>query len=543
MIQKRLALGLDSSTQSLTAVLVDIDSRKKIFEYQLDYAEDIRLSVFGINRDDYIMTPRVQGEADQPPEMFFASLDAMFGDMEKVGVPIEEIVVINNSGQQHGHVYLNHNAQKIFLQLTEKNSGLSTLTTLLAGCLAYERAPIWMTSNTQKQSDFIRDYIGGKSEMIQLSGSDSPLRFTGAIIRKVAEQFPESYEQTDNIQLISSLIPAILTGNSRAPIDYGNACGMSLMDYLKKQWSDRLIKAVSNGLVGGDIALREKLPPLVAPDTIIGNISAYFVEKYKFNPSCRIVASSGDNPQSKVPVEGDLLSLGTSIVNMVSTDGKTFDMNGLANAMYDGIGRPFIFGCRTNGAMVWDQLRANYGMKKEEYALAEETLRQALPGYHLIFWQPKGESFPPSKAFDLVRKNQFAQDFESDYAGLIDSSLAAVYQYSKGFTKESSKPLYVCGGATESPEIMRRVAAIWNRQIIPVEKGSAALGASIAGANAFIKSEGEKIEINDLSRNLLEIKDMISPKPEDIEAYHSPNGYLEKFIIEESKLIIVDQDD
>ncbi len=128
---RRLALGLDLSTQSLSAILVDIDSRKKFFEYQLDFIEDDRLNVFNIREKDYIMPPRVPGEADQPPEMFFTSLDAIFGDMEKAGVPLEDIVVINDSGQQHGHVYLNRSAQSIFARLTEKGSGLSNLVTLL----------------------------------------------------------------------------------------------------------------------------------------------------------------------------------------------------------------------------------------------------------------------------------------------------------------------------------------------------------------------------------------------------------------------------
>ena len=89
------------------------------------------------------------------------------------------------------------------------------------------------------------------------------------------------------------------------------------------------------------------------------------------------------------------LNLDTSLVNMVSTDGKTLDTNGFANAMYDGVGRPFMFGCRTNGTMVWDQLRAMYGMEKEEYGPAEEVLQQAPVAHYMVFWQPKNESFPP----------------------------------------------------------------------------------------------------------------------------------------------------
>ena len=537
MAKRRLALGLDSSTQSLSAVVLDIDSREKVFELSLDYIKDLRLNVFGIRREDYIVPPRVEGEADQPPEMFFASLDAMFSDMKGDGVALDDIVIINNSGQQHGHVYLNHNAQSIFTKLNKQDSGLSDLVTSLKGCLAYSVAPIWMTSNTVKQANFVRKYVGGKEKMIQFSGSDAPLRFTGTVMRRVAEQFPEAYEQTENIQLISSLIPAILTGNSKVPIDFGNACGMSLMDYMHKQWSGRLIRAVSDGLSGGESAFRSKLPPIVAPDTIVGNIATYFVSKYGFNPACRIAVGSGDNLQSKVLVAGDLLSLGTSFVNMVSTDGKTLDMNGLANAMYDGVGRPFMFGCRTNGAMVWDQLRAMYGMGKEGYGPAEAALQQVPVARYMVFWQPKNESFPASSSFDLVRISHATQTLGADYAGLIESTLAAIYEHSRGFTRDTTEPLYVTGGATDSPGIMKRVAAIWKRQIIPVEKGGAALGAAVAGAYAFSKSEGEEMDVEKFSSNLLKRREPIPPRPEDASAYHGSDGYLERFVAEEAKLI------
>lgn len=99
---------------------------------------------------------------------------------------MEDIVVINDSGQQHGHVYLNYNAQSIFAKLNKQGSERSDLATSLEGCLAYGVAPIWMTSNTVEQTNFVRNYVGGKEKMIQLSGSDAPLRFTGTVVRRVA---------------------------------------------------------------------------------------------------------------------------------------------------------------------------------------------------------------------------------------------------------------------------------------------------------------------------------------------------------------------
>jgi xylulokinase len=537
MKNKRLSLGLDMSTQGISAVVLDIDTRTRVYEHSLDYCRDPRLNVYGIRKEDYILPPETEGEASQPPEMFFTSLDAMFADL-KEAVTLRDIVVINNSGQQHGHVYLNHQARSIFNRLSGEDSVGSDLATLLKSSLAYKLAPIWMTSNTAEQAEFIRDYVGGKARAILLSGSDIPLRFTGVVMRKIAQRYPEVYHQTDNIQLISSLVPAILTGNSRVPVDFGNACGTSLMDYTQKRWSDELIKAASDGLPGGDEYFRSKLPAIVAPDTVVGTLAKYFVRKYGFSSECQVMAGSGDNPQSKVLVAGDLLSLGTSFVNMVATDGKTFDMNGSANAMYDGAGRPFMFGCRTNGAIVWDRLRAMYGLKKEEYRPAEEALRQTPMAQSMVFWQPRKESFPLSGSIDMVRIGNENPNLATDYAGLIETSLAAVYHHSKGFSRATSEPLYVTGGAKNSPEIIRRVAAIWRRQIIPIEEGGAALGAAVIAAGSFLKFRGETLNIEQyIGSGLLKRKQPIQPSADDVLAFHRPGGFLEKFAVEETKLL------
>ena len=531
---QRLALGLDSSTQSLSAVVIDIDTAEKYFEHSLDYRADARLNRFGIG-EDYILPPREAGEAEQPPLMYLASLDAMFADIREAGVPLESILLINTSGQQHGHVYLNSKADALLAQLVSFQNfdeDERDLQTLLKDAFAYSNAPIWMTANTVAQTDAVRNGVGGKAEMIDLSGSDAPLRFTGTVIRRVGEQFPEHYAATAKIQLISSFIPAVLTGNANIPIDYGNACGMSLMNYRLKTWDPALLAATAQGLPGDAEEFQSKLPTLVRPDSIVGSLAAYYIEKYGFEGRCAVIAGSGDNPQAKVPVGGDLLSLGTSFVNMVSTDGDTLDPEGFANAMYDGINRPFMFGCRTNGAMVWDAVRSNYGLAKEEYAPAEAALQEVAPGQFMTFWQPKTESFPVSGAFELIRADA-QPTLAEDYTGIIETSLAAVYVYSAVFTKQTQTPLFVTGGATDSPEIMRRVAGIWNRPTLPVEKGGAALGAAVAGVKALYDAdpdtENEPFDIEAFSASVLKRGEPIQPRPEDVAAYHGEGKYLQRF--------------
>ena len=525
----RLALGLDSSTQSLSAIVINIDTAEKCFEHSLDYRADTRLNDFGIGAD-YILPPKTEGEAEQPPLMYLASLDAMFTDMREAGVALENIVAINTSGQQHGHVYLNRNAAIIFSNLQKVEGSTLELKTLLGGAFSYFAAPIWMTANTVAQTTHVREAVGGKTQMIERSGSDAPLRFTGAVIRRVGEQSSRAYAATEKIQLISSFIPAVLSANPSVPIDTGNGCGMSLMNYRDKVWDAELLAATAQDLRGGAEGLLAKLPELTPPDSVVGNIAVYFVEKYGFSEECSIVAGSGDNPQAKVPVAGDLLSLGTSFVNMVSTDGDTLDPEGFANAMYDGIGRPFMFGCRTNGAMVWDAVRNHYGLSKEEYDPAETALRDVSPGQFMTFWQPKTESFPVSGAFDLIpMTDSDTPNLAEDYTGVIETSLAAVYVYSQVFTKQTQDPLFVTGGATGSPQIMRRVAGIWNRPVVPVEKGGAALGAAVAGVNAYCATRDEPFDVEAFSAAVLKRGERIQPNGTDVAAYHGEGNYLHRF--------------
>ena len=537
MANKRLSLGLDLSTQSLSAVLIDIDSREIVHRYSLDYQKDVRLNKYGIQGQNYILPPKNDGEANQPVKMFLAALDAIFSDMKSAGLPMRDIVVCNTSAQQHGHAYLSHQSRTIMGRLNIPGHTKSNLGTILEGCFSLNIAPVWMTSDTVKEADFIRTYVGGQEKMIQFSGSNSPARFTGAVIRKIALQNPEAYQETEYIHLLSSLIPAVLTGNARVPLDFGNACGMSMMDYTGKDWSIKLVKAVADGLPGGESALRNKLLPIVSPYTIVGRIATYFIERYGFSPDCRILAGSGDNPQSKVLVTGNLLSLGSSLVNMAATDGKHLDMSGASNAMYDGIGRPFIFSCRTNGALVWDQLRASHGLKKDEYAPAEKALQKTPVGHFMVFWQPRDESFPVSGSYEIMRTTHNAPELGPDYSGLIETTLGTVYLYSRTFAKESAEPLYVTGGANKSPEILRRVAAIWNKPVVRIEEAGAALGASAAGAYAFLKTTGKEVKIEEINKKLLKKDDLIQPLAADVAVYHNSGGYLEKLSTIADKII------
>ena len=537
----RLALGLDSSTQSLTGVVVDIDKRAVVCEHSLDYRVDKRLGRFDID-ENYILPGR-PGEANQPAEMYMASLDALLGDLceqsKDRGFELSDIAVINVSGQQHGHVLLNKRAQKTFELLNSPDADLdSDICSLLAGALAVPFARIWKTSFTGDLTDQVRQRLGGKEEIIEVTGSNAPWRFSAFGIMKTALEFPAEYADTRIIHQISSFIPAVLVGNTEIPVDFGNACGTSLMDYRQKKWCGELIEAVGKDLPGGAEALVEKLPDLASGLTLVGKVAGYFVKKYGLNADCRVGVGSGDNPQTKVLIQGSLLSLGSSFVNMVDTDGETMDMRGYTNAMYDALDRPFVFGCRVNGGLCWDKTRGLHGVAKDDYGPGDEALAQTPAGNNgrMFVWLADNEAFPICGACGPTRCGYEEGSLASDYAGVVESSLGSIYLNSEYFMAPDDK-IYVAGGATSSGQILRRIAGIWNRDVIAIETGGAALGAAVSGACALLSAEDEGVEKDEFSGSFLRTKKAIKAEPVDVKAYHRENGYLNRLKEVESRVI------
>lgn len=532
MSAPELVLGLDSSTQSLSAVVIDTATGSMVMEASLAYRNDERLRGYGFEHDTMVIPPREPGEADQPPRLFLASLEALLGDMQARGLDFSRVKAVNVSGQQHGHVYLGSGAKAAFAALGDASRSSESLVDLLGACFSYGTSPIWKTSNTAKEADALRKAAGGRDAMIGLSGSDSPLRFTGAVMRRVGSQFPASWEATETVQLISSFIPAVLAGNPRTPWDFGNGSGTSLMDYGKKTWAPALMAGCAAGLPGATAALEAKLPGMVHPLAKVGTVAAWFQARFGFAADCAVIAGSGDNPQTKVLIDGDLLSLGTSFVMMASTEPGTVDMQGYANAMYDGLGRSFCFGCRTNGALVWDRVRTRHGKSTTDFASCDAALSSVAPATVMRFWQPDAESFPSGKAFDLTRKDSQPADFAHDYAGVVDSALALLWHYSQGFAPSGKgKTLYIAGGPTANKYILQRVAAIWNCPVVVIGRAGAALGTAVAAGAALLPEAARNAWVGQTCAALIGGSAPVLPDPALVKAYHE-SGWISRLVKE-----------
>ena len=95
---------------------------------------------------------------------------------------------------------------------------------------------------------------------------------------QIKRLFPEIYNATSKISLVSSFIPSLFLGRF-APIELSDASGMNLMDVLTGKWNGKLLQ-----LYGGP-SLREKLgPEPVEGGVSLGSVSSWWVKRWGFNP-------------------------------------------------------------------------------------------------------------------------------------------------------------------------------------------------------------------------------------------------------------------
>ena len=507
------SLGIDLSTQSLTLSVLNYKSFKNELNISIAFNSLEEINNSSMNKNTLLIDSNIEGKAEQDTNIFLIALDKAFLKL-KDKCDISLIDSIQISAQQHGHVYLSENYKKNLEYLKLKESANKSLVEILKNSYSYNGAPIWRTSCAEKQAKELRKAAGGKEKMIQITGSDSPLRFTGAVIKYYFDNNKSLLENTYKIFLLNTFISSILTAKDDIAVDFGNGSGMSLMDYSKKEWDEKLLNSVSKDL-------KNKLGNIKSPSSEAGYISTYFIEKFGFNKNCIVGIGSGDNPETKVLYKGDILSLGTSFVYMLNIDKNDRDYNGVSNAMYDGIGNPFMIFCRTNGAMLWDAIMNNYNKNYKDITI---SLKENINNLPLMLWQKENESVPISKSFEIKRYYEKA-NFDCDYKGIVLSSLSLIAEYSKKFNSSKKADLSVTGGPAKDAEILKIIANIWQCEVKILPSGGASLGAAIS-AILLLKENIDLDEIRESLRDktIIEPDYKLSKKYEDYQ-----KNMIEKF--------------
>lgn len=354
-------LGFDSSTQSLTGLLINLENLRVVSELAVSFGE---FPEYGCPRGFLENLPEEEVHAD--PRVWLAALEKLLGRMKDEGWPLREVVALSGSGQQHGSVYLRSGFGEKLRHLDPSRS----LVSQLEGIFSRPTSPIWMDVSTSTECAEITAAVGGAQEVCERSGSVAIERFTGPQIRAFWKRNPQAYEETARIHLVSSFLCSVLSGTD-APIDTGDGAGMNLMNLAKREWDSVLLEATAPGL-------ETRLPSVQPAASVAGPVSPYFIERFGFAPACVVLLFTGDNPSSLVGMGAAggsrvIVSLGTSDVLFAAMKEPKTDPDGCGHVFGNPLGGYMTLAVVRNGSLAREAFRDQLGVDWSAFEEAGET--------------------------------------------------------------------------------------------------------------------------------------------------------------------------
>jgi xylulokinase len=469
-------LGLDSSTQSLSAVVVDTDTGKVVLDESLS---------FGAALPAYASPNGFLEHADAKvkhsnPLMWVDALDRLLENAKRGGFDWSTVSAISGAGQQHGSVYLSTPIAK-----SPRFSPGKPLAKQVEPLLSRKTSPIWMDSSTSAECREIAESVGGDGAVTRSTGSRAIERFTGPQIRKFWKDDPAGYEKTAEIHLVSSFMAALLTQSS-APIDYGDGSGMNLLDLESLDWSAKLAQATAPNLV-------EKLRRPVASATVVGPLAPYFVEKYGFRADTPVVVFTGDNPSSLVGMGATepgtaVVSLGTSDTVFAAMRAPKTDPRGFGHVFGNPAGGFMCLICYSNGSLAREAVAKKVGLDWPgfERAILEGTRPGNTGNLMLPFFVPEITPRLSSPAVRLFGSPDFEEwRAPAEAARAVVESQALSMQHHSDWIGERPSQILVTGGAAKNRGILQVIADVFQAELRTLSvANSSALGGALRAANA-----------------------------------------------------------
>jgi xylulokinase len=499
-------LGLDASTQSVSAVVISLEDGRIVGDESVAFEE---FPAFHCPQGFLKSADPLVKHAD--PLVWLAALEALLHKLKTGGIDLASVAAISGSGQQHGTVYLN----EAFLAVDQWDAS-DGLVNMVRPMLSRPTAPIWMDSSTSAECAEISRAAGGAAVVQKVTGSPAIERFSGPQIRKFWKDAPAEYEATAIIHLVSSFMASILIGKS-APIDIGDGAGMNLVNLQALDWDEQMLAATAPGL-------RQRLPALVPSSTVIGTVAPYLVKKYGFRPDTAVVAWSGDNPNSLIGVGGyapgtAVISLGTSHTYFGAMHEPRVDPAGYGHVFGNPAGGFMSLICFKNGALAQEEIRMQHGLSWKQF---DQCLKDTPTGNNgnmmLPYFVPEITPLVLKGKPVRVGSQPFVdgRDAASSVRAVVEAQALRLRLHSE-WIGEATSAVRVTGGASVSDEVCQVLADVFDSVIERLETGnSAGLGAAMRAAQAAGAASWE--QLSQMYSRPVRGKD-VTPIPENVEVY------------------------
>ncbi|WP_129358877.1 MULTISPECIES: xylulokinase [Micrococcaceae] len=207
-------LGVDSSTQSCKAVLVDAATGEVVDERRASHPEGTEVD----------------------PAAWVSAIEEVTEEL----LPRASAVAIG--GQQHGMVLLDDAGEVI------------------------RPALLWNDTRSAPQAEELLAWLGGPDEAARRTGSVPVASYTATKVLWVRENEPENAERIDRIALPHDYLTWILNESDELWTDHGEASGTSYYDPSAREW----LPEVAAWAAGHDVSL----PRLAEPHQVVGKTAS-----------------------------------------------------------------------------------------------------------------------------------------------------------------------------------------------------------------------------------------------------------------------------
>eukprot|EP00644_Phytophthora_capsici_P010394 jgi/Phyca11/528424/estExt2_fgenesh1_pm.C_PHYCAscaffold_300014 len=487
-----LFLGLDCSTQSMSAVVVD--ARGHVV-YESSFRFDERFPQYGT--DNGVLRLK-ENEVVIPSLMFVESLDAIMDDLAKSSVDVSKIKSISGSAQQHASVYWSKGfSLRSCLDVAETDavSIVEAMNEQQEPAFCVPNGPSWMDSSTTQYCRELEAAVGGPDRVAEISGSRAYERFTGNQIAKRIHEDPAFLEKCGRIALVSSTLTSLLCGDY-APIDDSDGSGMNLLDVRERVWSPELVKATVKYSTSTNAP--EKLIAALGSQvsraySSMGVIHTYFQKKYGFAVDCKVIAFSGDNPCTLAGIglsqPGDVgVSLGTSstLFAVVPTEVARFS------------------------ALTRQEVRdRRAGASWEKFEELMQTTKAGNGGTAAFYYQDPEITPSTLKAgvvgFDAsgARTDVSLAAPEVEVRAVVESQFLSLRLHAERLGVNKPQRLIVVGGASANKCMLQVLANVFNAPVyrLTCASNSAALGGAFRARHGFACAGSESgyvpFDVND----------------------------------------------
>lgn len=462
-----LFIGIDSGTQSVKAVVLDLEQRQVVAEARAPH---------------HLIDGLPVGHMEQHPQQWAEAMDRVILEVA-AKIDRKRVRGIGVSGQQHGFVPLDAKGEVI------------------------RPAKLWCDTSTIAECAMLTKKLGGEKAAIRQAGLAFLPGFTAPKILWLKRNEPANYRRLRHVLLPHDYLNFHLTGNYF--MEPGDASGTALLDVRKRVWSKAAVAAVDRNLA-------DWLPALGDSGGIAGTLSAARAQAYGFSTDVIVSAGGGDNMMGAIGT-GNVTpgvvtaSFGTSGTIYAFAKSPVVDPHGEIAAFCSSTGGWLPLLCTMNVTTVTEQVRTLFG---QDHAALDAAVAKVPAGAGGLVLLPylAGERTPnvPAGSGVLLGLNQ--RTFDSGHlarAAMEGVTMGMNYGLRRLATLGvKAKEIRVTGGGAKSAVWRQIMADIFGVPVVGmVEDEGAALGGAIQAAWALARQSQPKVPITRFTEGIVAVNE------------------------------------